>query len=674
MANVNEDKEITGMDLNTTLSGEEGGKENEGFDNEEDNMERVDENSGNSKENDPMCVNVLNKDTGVELASEATSVSTEEQVESNEGGDVALAEHNDQTVAEQNHNINTSEGEQTVHADTSGEEGETGSNSSSEGKRTDDVCVQMELSDPHTTRITPPPSYSDVVHSDSNEQRTTEFIIESDSDENPLPSLPPAESKWYTVDKTMLACKLSYFFDQAKEGSLWPYLVLFQVSSGLGTFQAGIVNGLRFIGCLLGGPLWGMIADQKRIHRPLAIVITIFAVTLQCSQPFIASYLGPADKNTCPSRSNETTEEAERRQSLGLVHNDKMFYTLLIVSIFACFFDGTTLSFVDSGVQKRIKVSKHPIDFGRQRLFGSVGYAVGSVASSAGIRYFPHANVSCYAGMFCMYFIFGVCLMISFSRLFKGTTTTGEENTSTGSPHAPVNPKVKEIIWKTLKSFHIIFFLATVLFNGLMRALVFSFTYLYLIELGAPTMLLGISMVVSQIASLTFYALVERIISLCGGTMQVMCLSCFSWVIRLLCLAFMKSYWLILPINVLNGVSASLFVAASIIHVRRTCPPVAFTTMYGIRNSLFNGGGYILANVVGGELYQLFGAKRLFLFTCLLCAVWVSIMVAYLVKYRNTYTTMVTDETSYGHCEDAKAENIEMQSTSSIHKVAPLPS
>ena len=188
----------------------------------------------------------------------------------------------------------------------------------------------------------------------------------------------------------------------------------------------------------------------------------------------------------------------------------------------------------------------------------------------------------------------------------------------------------------TLKNPHVIFFMLTTLFNGLMRALVFSFTYLYLKELKAPDLVLGSSMVISQMASLTFYYLSERIINLMGGTMQTMALSCFSWVIRLLCLAFMQNYWLIYPINILNGVSASLFVASSIIHVRKTCRPQAFTAMYGIRNSLFNGGGYILAGVVGGDLYEMYGAKRLFLYTCAFCAVWVTVMVTYLVVFRNS--------------------------------------
>ena len=504
------------------------------------------------------------------------------------------------------------------------------------------------------------PTNSDVVRVNKEDQPNvnSECIMEPDMENNVIV---PA-GHWYAIDVSMLPAKLTYFFDQAKEASIWPYLVLFQVSIGLSPAQAGIINGLRFIGCLFGAPLWGMLADQTRIHRPLIMMICAFAILFQCSQPFWGEAFGPKDKNVCPSMSNETLKEAEKEQESGKVHNSKLFYTLLIISMTACLFDGTTLTFVDSGVQRKIKASTKPVDFGRQRLFGSVGYAVGSVVSSAGVRYFPTAGVTCYAGMFCIYLFFTLCLLVNFSYLYKGLNATSSDVPTRNT----ANPKVRQLLWKTLKSFDIIFFLATVLFNGLMRALVFSFTYLYLKELGAPTMLLGISMVVSQIASLIMYALAQKIIDIVGGTMKVMCLSCFSWVIRLLCLAYMKNYYLILPINALNGVSASLFVAASIIHVRNTCPPAAFTSMYGIRNSLFNGGGYIIANVVGGELYQIFGPKKLFIYACIICAVWVVIMITYIVmlKYKRN-STRVSDI----HSHDG-TNNISLQERNNISTIA----
>lgn len=45
------------------------------------------------------------------------------------------------------------------------------------------------------------------------------------------------ERLWYNIDRDMLVCKMSYFFDQMKEASIWPFLVLFHVESGLSTLQ-----------------------------------------------------------------------------------------------------------------------------------------------------------------------------------------------------------------------------------------------------------------------------------------------------------------------------------------------------------------------------------------------------------------------------------------------------
>lgn len=500
-------------------------------------------------------------------------------------------------------------------------------------------------------KITPPPSYAEIHTNMVGELSTrpsSEFIVESENANNTEYTEVRTE-KWYTIDTYMLPAKLTYFCDQFKEASIWPYLVLFQVSIGLSTSHAGIVNGARFVGCLFGAPLWGMLADQKKCHRQLIMIICACAVVFQCSQPFWGEFMGPEDLNHCPTRTNLTLKQIEAEHKQGLRNTDKLFHVLLVVSVVACFFDGTTLTFVDSGVQRRIRATPRKIDFGRSRMFGSIGYGIGSVVSSTAIEDFPNPlSVTCYTGMFCVYFLISIMLIINFNFLYKGIKDDEEPEEQQTSQQQEKQPNVLNVIWKSL-NFDVVFFLLTVLFNGLMRALVFSFTYLYLKELGGPTWLLGVSMVVSQVASLIMYALSEKIIELAGGTMQVMAFSCFTWVIRLLCLAYMDNYYLILPINALNGVSASLFVASSIIHVRKTVDPSAYTAMYGIRNALFNGGGYIIANIVGGTLYEMYGAKTLFLYTCMFCAAWVITMTIYIVYDKRKQKALMNRVESKGN-------------------------
>ena len=78
--------------------------------------------------------------------------------------------------------------------------------------------------------------------------------------------------------------------------------------------QAGTINGMRFIGCLLGGPFWGWLADQKRWHRPLIIIVTMCALLLQLSQPFVTEHMGPEHLNRCPMKTNLTYQQREELQ------------------------------------------------------------------------------------------------------------------------------------------------------------------------------------------------------------------------------------------------------------------------------------------------------------------------------------------------------------------------
>ena len=296
-------------------------------------------------------------------------------------------------------------------------------------------------------------------------------------------------------------------------------------------------------------------------------ILCVMSIIFMCSQPFISVPIGSADINRCPYKiKNITTNQTDARNLKGNKSSSSLFYILLAVNLIASAFDGTIIGFVDSGVVQKIDVCLHKPDFGKQRSFGAVGFGCGALVSSVLIDSFPTSNVSCYSAIFCVYFVVVSCLTISSQVLFKDLSfkTKGTK------------PDVNKLIRKTLFKLETIFFMSTTLFVGTANGLYLSFLFLFLKELGAPNLVMGLSITIGAVSSFILFAYSTPIIKLLGGTMQAICLCCFSWSLRFLCFSYLQNPWLVLLIQPLQGPGFGLLLAALVQHVKLICPPIVF--------------------------------------------------------------------------------------------------
>merc|ERR1712168_448980 len=108
---------------------------------------------------------------------------------------------------------------------------------------------------------------------------------------------------------------------------------------------------------------------------------------------------------------------------------------------------------------------------------------------------------------------------------------------------------------------------------------------------------MGLSIVVGAVASVIGIKLSEDFIHGFGGTVRVLCLGCLSWAIRFLLFTYLQNPWYVLPIQLLQGFGYGLFLAVSVVHIKRLCSPDIYTSMYGIFNGLFFGAGAVVGNM-----------------------------------------------------------------------------
>ena len=137
---------------------------------------------------------------------------------------------------------------------------------------------------------------------------------------------------------------------------------------------------------------------------------------------------------------------------------------------------------------------------------------------------------------------------------------------------------VNRIVLCALKSFETWFFFAIILFHGIALGLVFSFSFIYLTELHATHSLM--SMVVNGISAGLTFLVAQNIIHFLGGPIGGMTLSYFFWFIRCLCLFSMKNPYVILGINVINGITTSLFVVCYMEYIKNKFPRAIYTAVW----------------------------------------------------------------------------------------------
>ena len=422
----------------------------------------------------------------------------------------------------------------------------------------------------------------------------------------------------YSVNRYMIPAKIAYFMNEAKY-TITEYYILYYISAGLSPTEASLVNGLQYLGGLFATPLWGWLADYRGGHRLILIFLCVMAIIAVGIQPLISANLGNPNNNVCPIVNHATQGISERER---LATDNMLFYSLLTAAIFAQSFDASIMSFIDAGVVRMVKLSPRRTDIGVQRYAASAGATLGTIAYSFSINYFPTGPISCYAGIFITYMIFAIGTGLVSYFLYGGGSVRED---------GEVNKNVQIILIEHLKRFDTLFFLFTSFINGVIQALYFSFLFLYLKDLHAPTLLLGFSMSLSSISAVTVYILSARIIRFLRGPMNAMCFSCFAWAIRFFCTSMLTNPFAIFATDIFHGFTTSLFRSASLQYIKETTNEEIVTTICGIFNSIYLCCSFLMANLIGGTLYEVYGAKMLYLGTSLVCALWGVITVVYIL-------------------------------------------
>ena len=449
--------------------------------------------------------------------------------------------------------------------------------------------------------------------------------------------------RWYHIDKSTITSKLANFFLGAKCSSYEPYMIIFLLSIGLTPMQAGVIGGFRLVGTITGGIFWGFLADCKKQYRLVLAIVSAGSVITMGLQPLLSLWFGDKRNNVCPKKSHtelaskifiNETKKINTTMSMELFtdqNNNFLFYIMFAINVISKFFESAHFGFTDSGVMEKCRELPHKPDYGKQRMFLSVGWVAVILVSNIFVDYFPKSSISCYAAVFVTHGMFTIPFFIASFILYKGLkfetelVGTNKENVIT-------------ICWKIF-GVDTFIFMITIMIMGVGQSFYIGFTFLLLKEMKGPTVINGISIAASSSSAIIGFCFGSFFVQKLRGTWLATLVGCLSYVVRFTAMAYVENAWLIPLIQTLQFSCSGLHLYAAVIHIKKISPPQVRTTMYSLMNTIYFGAGFLLANVIGAEIYDKHNAKLLFKVASLITFAWSIIILCYLaLKMRVSYT------------------------------------
>ncbi|XP_047138863.1 major facilitator superfamily domain-containing protein 6-like [Hydra vulgaris] len=450
------------------------------------------------------------------------------------------------------------------------------------------------------------------------------------------------KEKWYYIDKDMIPAKLTYFFTGAEKSSVAPFLTIFLISIGLNLKQVGYVISFSYVGQIVGSVFWGVIADKTGAQRVIFILLCFFYGTLSLSISVVSSRIGERSKNQCPiilsnNVSNNTVNSSTliNKQFGGYVPvtSTTLTYVIATLGFFMASFSGSIYSYIDARVIEKVKASVKKKNFGRQYLFGNIGFGCGTLVSGKVMDVFSIPDISCYFTVYLVSVIFLSASCISFQYLYRSTSKT-EFKKKEEKEELRSESFQKDLI-KTLLSLEVNLFFITIIVNGLLYSIYLSYFFLFMRQLKSSNLLIGLTVAFGSTSGVIVNFFNGVIIKLLRGTFNTMIICTFLWSVRYFIFYFLKNPWLIIPLQLtLHGLSLSLFFSVKSEHLKLITPKSIHSTMFGIVQCIHSGVSMIIGSLIGGKLIDTYGARKTFLYASIFALLWSGTLSAYFIVKR----------------------------------------
>jgi PPP family 3-phenylpropionic acid transporter len=352
----------------------------------------------------------------------------------------------------------------------------------------------------------------------------------------------------------MLLARAFYFFYYAATASLMPFLTLYYRRIGLSSGRIGLLTGMPPLVALLSASLWGALADATRQHRrllTLAVGGTLFSVLLL---------------------SSTTT-----------------FLLLIPVVVGYALFMAPIMPLVDNTVVELLGERRD--QYGRQRLWGALGWGVGAPLAGLLVEH---------TGLRWAFYSYLILMSVALAVTFRLPVV-----------QASIAGRFRRGLRSLMTNWLWLRFLVAVFIGSLALPIFSNFLFLYMSELGASEMLMGLSLTVGTISELPLFFFSNYLLDR-WGSRGLLVFSLLATAVRGFAYSFVRAPWAVLPIALLHGPCFSAMWVAGVSYVDEIAPEGLGATAQGLFSGVVMGLRVAFGSLIGGLLYDSVGPVATF--------------------------------------------------------------
>ncbi|GFS57304.1 major facilitator superfamily domain-containing protein 6 [Nephila pilipes] len=270
-------------------------------------------------------------------------------------------------------------------------------------------------------------------------------------------------------------------------------------------------------------------------------------------------------------------------------------------------------------------IQKSGSDFGKQRLWGAIGW--GSIAPLAG---FINDSTGDFLASWTLMAVMLLLFLLNISKL------------DLVKPHFSKN--ILGDVGSVFKSKEFLAFELVILMNGMATGMIWFYLIWFLRAIGGSELLCGLSLMVQNLLGVIPFMFFSGWIIRKVGHFLILSAALLIYVIRFLWYSYLYNPWLVLPIEVTHGISYGLYYTVLATYGKLSSKPGAEAMTQSVIFSTHEGLGSGLGCVLAGIGFDYFGGHQTFFFASIFsaCGLGLSIIMYFLIIRRHNGTVQVT--------------------------------
>ena len=429
-----------------------------------------------------------------------------------------------------------------------------------------------------------------------------------------------APTKTPIIDWYMFPSKICFLLQDGIFGMFWAYLVVFFTSAGLDIKEAGFISGIRFLTATLTTPLWGFVSDYTGCRKLIFVILCLGTALTVFPLPWVANAFRDITCNiTTIQDHTQLSHECNTK-----LFSSRLFYAMLILICISSMFSNPIHGLTDSFVMNTIKSSERETDYGKQRVFGGIGFGLTNFIVGLSIDNFGKFTIFDYSPVFDMVLVLIILLIPA--GLITASQSTWETPEQISENKGNKQMHLSDFFCKLENNI----FVTSVIIAGVSNSVVNCYLFQMMSdEMNAPKTMMGLANLVAGMGEIVIFPLSGKLMKLFKGPINCITVAISCYVLRCILFAFIRNPWLVMPTQFLNGICFGLFWVATAEHTQTIAAKEIYITTFSIvSNSYFNIGG-MCGTLFGGLVYSAFGGSVLYLGISCLCGFWVILLLLF---------------------------------------------